>query len=166
MSNEKKGKAMPLKSLLDQSFQLFCSGSVEYLYHDISPTMRVDFFKDDTDPNDCEIDPRTLSLNPNIPKEDGVKEDETGIIEGFVYINASIQCHFGPLHLRKRASRSPLTLRSDNGHQLSFTFIRDRYLKMTLSWEMVFTHMADRPWRLPPTAPEVFQFVGILSDPE
>ena len=50
-------------------------------------------------------------------------------------------------------------MKSDDGkYDLSFTFIGNGYLKLRVSREMVFT---ERPSPPPPTAPEVFEFVGI-----
>lgn len=167
-SHEKKGETVPVKSLPDQSLQLFCSDSVEYFYRYIAPTVRVDFYYEPSQGDSDDPEDNTNSPNPDIPREYGVEEDEAGVLHGFVYLNASIQCHFGPFHPPKRASQSPVTLKSDNGHELSFTFFGSRYPKLTLSREMMSTYMTDtrHPSPLPPTAPEVFEFVGIWRDQE
>lgn len=172
---EQEGKTTPVESLHRQSFQLFRSDAVDYPYHDLAPTMRVDF--DAYDPSDpwCDDpDYHKRSSEPHEIREAGVRNDEAGIMHGFIYLNSYTDCHFGPFRPPKDArSREAITLSSDDGDELSLEFIGDGFLGLTLPREMVFTcmhmdrHSNDRrPHFPPPIAPDVFEFIGVLRDLE
>jgi hypothetical protein len=85
-----------------------------------------------------------------------------------LYLDWNINCGFGPFRPQKRASRKPVKVKSSDGkYKLSFVFIGNGYLKLRMSREMVFmAPHGTRPGAPPPTAPEVFEFVGIWRDRE
>jgi hypothetical protein len=90
------------------------------------------------------------------------------MLYGEVYLDASANCNFGPFCPPKRASREAFKVRSCDGmYELSFKFIGNGYLKLGVSWEMVFMNPdGESPQAPPAAAAEVFEFVGIWRDRE
>lgn len=88
------------------------------------------------------------------------------MLHGTAYLHEDAYCSFGPFRPPHCASQEAVKLMckcDNNKHELWFTFIGNGYLKLKVSREMV---NMDPEFPLPPTAPEVFEFVGILLDPE
>jgi hypothetical protein len=145
----KKGKTIPIGSLLGQTFTLFCSGHVDYFYSDIYSIKRVEFYSYDDEGDAC---PET---------KPGSKVD---MLYGNVYLDANTYYEFGPFRPPKRASRKAIKVKGDDGkYELSFKFLGNGYLKLRVSREMVFMGWCSPP-TLPRTAPDVFKFVGIWFD--
>jgi hypothetical protein len=151
---EKEGKPIPIESIAGQSFKLFCSDHVHHFYSDLYATKRVDFYHlDDTG------DPRLEKTKLG---------GEAEMLYGDMYLDANANCDFGPFRPPKRASRKAIKVKSGDGkYELSFKFIGNGYLKLSVSREMVFM----KPYSVsalahPPAAPEVFEFVGIWRDLE
>jgi hypothetical protein len=151
---EKERKTIPIESLAGQGFKLFCSDHVDHFYSDLYATKRVDFYHlDDTG-------------NPRLdkPKLGG----EADMLYGDVYLDANANYGFGPFRPPKGASRKAIKVKSCDGkYELSFKFIGNGYLKLSVSREMVFMKpYSANPPAPPPATPEVFEFVGIWRDRE
>jgi hypothetical protein len=147
---EKEGKTNPIGPLAGQSFKLFCSDHVDYFYSDLYKTKRVDFYH--------------LGDMENHHPDEQEPSDEAGMMYGDVYLDANASCNFGPFRPPKLASRMVFKMKSsDDKYKLSFQFIGNGYLTLRVSREMVFMHpYRTSPRSLPPAAPEVFEFSGIL----
>lgn len=147
-------KTIPIGLLSGQSFNLFCSDHVDHVYSDLYTTKRVDFYNlhDMTDP-------RLQKQGPG---------GGADILYGDVCLNAKANCNFGPFLPPKRASREPFKVSSCDGkYELSFKFIGNGYLKLSVSREMVFMNPYSPSSPAPrAAAPEVFEFVGIWRDKE
>ncbi|AEO57899.1 hypothetical protein MYCTH_2304632 [Thermothelomyces thermophilus ATCC 42464] len=143
---EKGRETIPVGPLAGQSFRLYCSDHVDYFYSDLYGTKRVDFYH--------------LDVNERNPG------DEADALYGDVYLDSNANCNFGPFRPPKRASRKAFKVKScDDKYELSFQFIGNGYLKLRVSREMVFMKPYDAsPPSPPPTAPDVFEFAGILRD--
>lgn len=122
---EKEGRTIAVGLLAGQSFKLFCSDHVDHFYSDVYATKRVDFY--------CLVD----TNNPGLHKQKA--GGEADMLYGDVYLDANANCNFGPFRPPKRASRKAFTVRSCDGmYELSFRFVGHGYLKLRVSWEMVF----------------------------
>jgi hypothetical protein len=149
---EKEGKTNPIGLLAGQSFKLFCSDHVDYFYSDLYGTKRVDFYH--------------LGDMENHHPDEQEPSDEAGMMYGDVYLDGNANCNFGPFRPPKLASRKVFEMKScDDMYELSFQFIGNGYLKLSVSREMVFMDpYRTSPRSPPPAAPEVFEFSGILGD--
>lgn len=78
----------------------------------------------------------TRSPEPDEIREVGVRNDEAGIMHGSICLNMEMDCALGPFGPRKAASREVITMSSDGGDELSLEFIRNGFLRLTLSREM------------------------------
>ncbi|KAK4131659.1 hypothetical protein BT67DRAFT_451532 [Trichocladium antarcticum] len=148
-------KTIAIDSPARDSFRLFCTDHAEHFYHpSYYPTKRVDFYHHDLDDED----------NPYV---DRMKfENGTDVIYGDIYLDVNTRCSFEPFRLPKHASREAVKVRGyyRNGtSELSFRFLGNGYLTLSIPREIVFMGCARGP---PPTAPEVFEFAGILPDRE
>lgn len=152
----KEPTPIPLESLAEQDFKLFCSDHVKY-FHDGSDyeEKTVHFWQ----PDACVYD----------KLEDGLKDPnyETGMLFGELFIDDDAQCNFGPFWPPSRASRKPVKVESDDGkHKISFQFLGNGYLKLRVSRNFVFMDSNRAKSKPPPTpsAPREFEFVGIWYD--
>ncbi|KAK4154790.1 hypothetical protein C8A00DRAFT_42474 [Chaetomidium leptoderma] len=156
-------KGVPIDSLAGQEFKLFCSDHVDHFYSDLYPTKRVSFYRLDDEGN------LRLDDEDNDPRQDKTKlGSETDMLYGDIYLGADANCGFGPFRPPKRASRKAVKVRSCDGtYELSFKFLGNGFLKLSVSREMVFmSRYSASPPAPPPTAPAVFEFVGIWRDLE
>lgn len=150
----KEGKTLPIDSLVNKSFNLYCSDHVDHFYSsDYYPTKRLDFYR-----NDDEDDPHLGDS----------KLDKTDMLYGTVYLNADACLFFGPFRPPECATGEAVKVDNCGPYELSLMFLGNDYLKLSVSKNMVFKrfHDEDPPFPSPPIAPEVFEFVGIWSDSE
>ncbi|KAL1853987.1 hypothetical protein Daus18300_011576 [Diaporthe australafricana] len=153
---EKEHRTIPVESLASQGFKLFCSDHVNHCHDDyyFYPTKEVKFYHMDGT--------WEHPFNPHVRPESGYEAD---MLYGRLYLNDRATCTFGPFRPRSHASWKPVKVKSSNGvYELSFQFIGKGYLKLRLSSEFVFMDRHNSDEDPPPTAPEVFDFVGIWFD--
>ncbi|KAJ0109339.1 hypothetical protein J7T55_000264 [Diaporthe amygdali] len=155
----KEHKTIPVGPFAGHGFKLFCSDHVNHFHSDLYAIKRVDIYL---------VDDMYDVLNDfywDRQKPSG----GTGVLYGDVYLNAEANCNLGPFRPPKRASRKSVKVKSHDGkYELSFKLIGNGYLKLRVSREMVFMGLYGRTPSTapPPTAPELFKFVGIWRDPE
>lgn len=145
---KKNGDTIPLDFTMGhrgREYELFSTQHVEWLYDEhLYPTKRADFYLD----------------NPagGSPPKDGKERP----MYGQIYLDWNSDCDFGPICIPKRARRKDFKFKDDSGtYDLRIKFFGDKYLKLSLPRAMVeFGH------KLPPGAPERFEFVGVLRDLE
>lgn len=144
---------IPVGTLAGQSFQLCSSDHVDYFYSDIYPKKYVHFYHFDDEGR---------------PLLYGQKPSEDDMLYGDVDLHNNVRCSFGPFRPPEHASREPFKLMSDDGvHELSFTFMGNGYLELSVSREMLLVHRySARPLVSPAGAPDVFKFAGVLPDKE
>lgn len=156
---EKKHKTIPIpiESLAEQGFHLYCSDHVSHAYFPEFAHRTLELYH---------LDESEGSLNPHLSKEEKQKlgGKTEGFLTGELYLNTDANCSFGPFLAPKRASGKTIKTKSGDGkYELSFKFMGNGYLELKLSREMVFSRPYDS--KPPPaTAPEVFKFVGIWRD--
>lgn len=137
----------------DKIFRAFCSDHVEHFWHDLYAPKRVDFW--------CEDEEGLPTRKKQSP------DGKDNLIGGQVYLNGSTGCSFGPFCPPKTASLKPLNLTSHEGFQLSFTFISDKYLRLTIPYEMALDPSVSKSSAPPPsTGLKVLELVGIWHTKE
>lgn len=151
----KEPTPIPLESLADQEFQLFCSDHVKYFHggNDYEEKT-VGFWQPDASEYD--------------ELEDGLDHPtyETGMLFGDLCLDSYTHDSFGPFWPPSRASRKPVKVETNRGgHEISFQFLGNGYLKLRVSRNFVFMG-SDGASSPPPSssAPREFEFVGIWYD--
>lgn len=143
---KKKGETIPLDFVFGHRgivYDLFSTQHVEWLFiYSMFSTQRADFYYLD----ECHGGP---------PPQDG----EERSMFGMIYINAEATCEYGPIAVPTRARRKTVKVIGDKTYELKFKFFDKKYLKLSLPRAML-----ERGIKLPPDAPETFEFVGILRD--
>lgn len=150
----KEHRTIPIESLADQEFKLFCSDYVDHFYHiDPSATKRLHFFTF-----------RNADVHPDGPLK---KRGDQTVMYGVVALEGNVCYQIGPFRPRRNASWRPMKVKSNDGkYELSFQFLGNGYLKLRISRDMFTGPYATNPAAPRPTAPEVFNFVGIWCDQE
>ena len=160
---EEKGEVIPVGQLARREFLLYNCDTVEgHFYDNDTPlTKTVTFDSSDADNWRDFCDDSSGSRCPPRPKK-----HDYNLVEGSVCLGDGVECNFGPLPSPQDASRKVITKKSDTRHELSFQFIGNGYLKMTVPRELVFmNHQYNRSAPPPPpTAPETYEFFGIRKD--
>lgn len=152
----KEPTPIPLESLAEQEFKLFCSDHVKYVHEGSYYDEKAVFF---WQPDASVYD----------ELKDGLKDPnyETGMLYGELDLGSYVMCNFGPFWPPSRASRKPVKVESDDGkHEISFQFLGNGYLKLRVSRNFVFmdSDRAKSKPPPPPSAPREFEFVGIWYD--
>lgn len=147
----KEHRTIPIESLTDRYFKLFCSNHLNHFY--------------DTD-SGFNMQ-KTLQFFVNEDRDNTVQKsgDETVMLHGCVYLDLDGHCKFGPFCPPRNAGWEPVKVKSCDGkYELSFLFLGNGYLKLRVSRAMVMD--LCRTNTPPPDALEVFDFVGIWCDSE
>jgi hypothetical protein len=143
---KKKGETIPLDFVLGRRgivYDLFSTQHVEWLFlFSMYSTQRADFYYLD----EC---------HGGFPPQDG----EEGPMFGMIYINAEATCKYGPIAVPTQARRKTVKVIGDETYELKFKFFGKKYLKLSVPRAVI-----DKGIKLPPHAPETFDFVGILRD--
>lgn len=152
---QKEPTPLPLESLAEQDFKLFCSEHVKHFHEGGSYEEKtVHFWQPDAGLYDA--------------LKEGLKDPryKTGMLFGDVFLDYYSQCSFEPFWPPSRASRTPVKVKSNDGkHELSFQFLGNGHIKLRVSRDFVFMGSGGaRPKRYPPSAPREFEFVGIWFD--
>jgi hypothetical protein len=148
----KKDRKIPQDSILNQAFDLFSSDHVDRFFLDLDShhaNKSVHFYRDEDEVQD---------VSSNDGKQVGRQEK---LIHGDVRFDSDTGCQFGPFPLPTHARRKTVRVKSHDGkYDLWFKFIGNGYLKLSVSRDLVFEHGLVSS----PTAPEMFDFVGIWKD--
>lgn len=150
-------RRIPVTSLADQEFELFCS---DYVDHFCKNGRVVTGWVEFIHPDDMDRD----SDEP-----DKKSDDDAGLMYGMLCLDGNASCSFGPFFPPTLATRRPVRVESCDGkYTLRFDFLCDDYLKLRVSRKFVFMNTSASPANPPPLgpAPEVFEFLGIWVDPE
>jgi len=146
---QKKGEKIPLDFDLSHrggiTYKLFSTQHVEWLFgSSIYPTQRADFHYLD----ECDGVPRP-------------KDGEERPMFGMIYLDAMATCNYGPIAVPTQARRKTVRITGGKKYELKFKFFKKKYLKLSVPRAVV-----EEGTKLPPDAPETFEFVGILRDLE
>lgn len=148
---KKKNKTIPLDSIAGRTFKLFSSDYAEFWNpHLLDGTKYVEFYHLD--------DQGGFDFSRNAGKGVGTEKRP---VDGHVYFDAENGCSFGPLPLPTRARRKNVKIKGDGKYDLSFNFFANGYLKLRVPRDLLKDALVS-----PSTAPQIFEFVGILRDYE
>ena len=147
----KEDKTILLNSIAGQTFKLFSSDYAEFWNpHLLDGTKYVEFYHLD--------DQGGFDFSQSAGKQVGT---EARPVNGHIYFNARTGCNFGPFPLPTRARRKDVDIKGDGKYDLSFNFFRNEYLKLRVPRDLLKDVLVS-----PSTAPQIFEFVGILRDYE
>ena len=146
---KKKDEKIPLDFDLSHrggiTYKLFSTQHVEWLFDSsMYPTQRANFHYLD----ECDSVPRP-------------KDGEERPIFGMIYLDAMATCNYGPIAVPTQARRKTVRITGGKKYELKFKFFKKKYLKLSVPRAVV-----EEGTKLPPDAPETFEFVGILRDLE
>ncbi|KJZ78257.1 hypothetical protein HIM_02295 [Hirsutella minnesotensis 3608] len=145
---ESRGSRLPLDPIAGKTFHLFSVNHVDHCYDPfLYPTKYVGFY----------------TLDEEYPRsEDTIRSDGHAMTYGHLYLNADRGCDFAPFCPPTQASETSHLLKSSNGdHELSFQFISNDYLTMTISRKLIWPENVQGAPAL-----EMFKFAGIRFDLE
>lgn len=151
---ERESETLYMGSLAGKTFRLYSTDHLDHYYPsehwEQSLSKYVEFYTPD---HSLEIPDREVSEN-----------SDRRTVEGHVYLNANTCCSFLPFRSPTRPSREKRVLKSCDGkYDLVFQFISDEYVRLKVSRELVFDGYQGP---MPESAPEVFEFMGILRNLE
>ncbi|KAK2758164.1 hypothetical protein CKAH01_16878 [Colletotrichum kahawae] len=147
--SEKESETLHMGSLHYKMFQLYCPEHVEHFWTEFSNSKYIEFFHPDSH------DEMARGKKPKTNRR---------TVEGHIYLDAETDYHFQPFHSPTRPSRKKHALRlNQDDRNLVVQFVNDEYLTVRVSRDLVF-ECHSRP--MPDSAPETFEFMGILRTPE
>jgi hypothetical protein len=82
-------------------------------------------------------------------------------VDGHVYFDGGTGCSFGPLPLPTQARRKDVKIKGDRKYDLLFDFFGNGYLKLRVPRDLLKHTLVSSS-----TAPQIFEFGGILRDYE
>ncbi|KAH6667237.1 hypothetical protein B0J14DRAFT_603019 [Halenospora varia] len=148
---KKKDKTIPLDSIAGQTFKLFSSDYAKFWNpHLLDGTKYVEFYH----PGDQGGFDFSQSAGKQVVTEERP-------VDGHVYFDAETGCSFGPFPLPTRARRKDVKIKGDGKYDLSFNFFGNGYLNLRVPRDLLKDTLVS-----PSTAPQIFEFVGILRDYE
>jgi hypothetical protein len=149
---ERESETLSMGSLAGKSFRLYSTDYLDYccLWEELEQCLLkyVEFY--------------TLDTGTEIPSGKVSERRGRRTVEGHVYLSANTCCSFLPFRSPTRPSQEKRPLKSCDGkHELKFQFISDEYLRLKVGRELVFS---GHHGPVPESAPEVFEFMGILRN--
>ncbi|CZR67677.1 uncharacterized protein PAC_17576 [Phialocephala subalpina] len=161
--DKEKGITLPLESLVDKRFTIYCKDFVELCTYCTRARKRLDF--EIIDPDTCRpIHPPT----PPTPGEATCQAPDFTIgkpIDAQIYLDSAVGCQFQlpPDALPTHASSEPMSV---TGYEsLKIIFFSNQYLKVFIPRSLMESCGGSQYMNYS-RAPEVFAFVGILRDEE
>jgi len=145
---KKRGEILELASLIDESFDLFCSDLVKLEDPEKAyPERRVEF--------SCAGERK---VNGHSRWCECSRCQDMEMVSGRLYIGSENGCTFGPFARPTRGRRKDMKVKSaDGNHVLRFKFFSNGYLKLSVSRDLILQEGAA----ISSSTQQTFQFVGV-----
>ncbi|KAK2052622.1 hypothetical protein LY76DRAFT_687761 [Colletotrichum caudatum] len=141
----REGETLYMGSLDGKCFELYSADHIEHLWPGLQLSRSVVFSPPHSD-------------SPMLLQQ--AFKNGRRALEGQIYLDANAGCEFPLLRPPSRPRRRKYVLESHCGeHKLVFRFISDEHLILMVSRDLVFEGYEEP---VPESAPEVFEFAGIL----
>ncbi|OTA97089.1 hypothetical protein M434DRAFT_27159 [Hypoxylon sp. CO27-5] len=158
----KGGKSVPIDRYRATTFNLYSVDYVEHCYqYDVDLYWKYIEFMEYNE-GYYEGHNRKRKLESSTSFSTGKKEKT---VESRIYVNPDYDMQFKKIRAPEWASLKRYRLKAeDRNEAIKIQFVGQDYLRMFVSRDIVKAHAYDPDYPVPDSAPEVFEFVGIVPE--